>query len=478
MSAEPIETLLKQKPGQALAFLLDNASAQEIAETLAAFANSEGGVLFIGLTRTGLVTGLADPDRMEQCALSALLQVEPPMSGGVTLPELVEYDGHSLLMMRVPPGLAQIYRVGPTYLQRVGTENQAMSTPTLREVILNRRDTPFERLVPDGAEARDLSRSAIEQYLERMPGYDPELPGAAQRASDMLRRRGVLRAEDGRPTYAGLLLFGREPQQWLPSAQILIARYPGPEMGDTFLRQQIDGPLPQQIAKAESFLIDNMRRGVIMEGLQREEKMEYPREAVREAIVNAVAHRDYAIRGAEIQIFMFSDRIELLSPGRLPGHITLDNIMHERFSRNELIVQVLSDLGFIERLGYGIDRIFRRAKEHGLQEPQLAESANGFRLTFLGLGESFTIPVPAVQKTTIPQEEQDPLARWKHLGLNPRQLDALAFIERDGRITNRDFQELAVEVSPETLRRDLSDLVDRGILLKIGEKKATYYILK
>lgn len=475
MSPEQIEQLLQEKPGERLDFLPDHSSADEIATTLAAFANSEGGVLLIGVTRSGVVMGLSDPDAAEQRALQALLHVEPTMTGGVAVPVLMEHDGHDILVVDVPEGAGQIYRVGGRYIQRQGAINQDMTTSDLRHLILARRDTPFEHQVPSGAEPRDLSKLGIEQYLDRLPDYNAAPVGATQRASDMLRRRGVLRPGDGRPTYAGLLLFGREPQQWLPSAQILVARYPGTEMGDTFLRQQIDGPLPQQIAKAETFLLDNMRRGVVMRGLQREEKLEYPRDAVREAIVNAVAHRDYAIRGAEIQIFMFADRIEFLSPGRLPGHITIANILRERFSRNETIVQVLSDLGFIERLGYGIDRIFRLMKENGLAEPNMEETGNGFKLTLWGLGEALAQAVPLVESGA---GEASNVAHWRQMGLNPRQIDAIAFIERDGRITNRDYQELAPDVSPETLRRDLSDLVDRGILLKIGERKATYYILK
>jgi ATP-dependent DNA helicase RecG len=164
-------------------------------------------------------------------------------------------------------------------------------------------------------------------------------------------------------------------------------------------------------------------------------------------------------------MFMFSDRIEFYSPGRLPGHITIENMVDERFSRNETIVQILSDMGFIERLGYGIDRMIRLMAAAGLPAPRFEETTAGFQVTLVGPG--------------VTRFGQDPDGlRWRHLGLNERQEVALAYLADRGRITNRDFQELCPDVSAETIRRDLADLVGRNLLLKIGEKRATYYILK
>lgn len=105
-----------------------------------------------------------------------------------------------------------------------------------------------------------------------------------------------------------------------------------------------------------------MRRGMRIRG-SRCEVPEYPPAVAREAAVNAVAHRDYSLCGDSIRLLMFNDRMEVYSPGRLPGHVTLENMLHERFSRNEVIVQILSDMGFIERLGYGIDRMIAAMQE-------------------------------------------------------------------------------------------------------------------
>jgi ATP-dependent DNA helicase RecG len=186
---------------------------------------------------------------------------------------------------------------------------------------------------------------------------------------------------------------------------------------------------------------------------------------VREAIVNAVAHRDYSIRGEGIRLLMFSNRLTLYSPGRLPGHVTIENLKDERYSRNEAIVAMLSDLGYIERLGYGIDRMVAAMQDLGLPEPEFEETAAGFQVTLHSAAGMYANSRPQAPSPS-------------HLFLNERQQQALDYVRANGRITNSDYQSLAPEVSSETIRRDLADLVEKDLLIKVGSKRATYYILK
>lgn len=427
----------------------------KLAEILVAFANSAGGTLLLGAP-----DGLADPEAALDRALEAALSTDPPLI--IPLPGLEEIDGKPVLVVTVPPGLPHVYSYRGRYLVRDGDSNQPLTPRQLRQLMMARGAVSFESLVPEGAGLSDLDWDKAERYLAGLAG----LP-AASREEALLRRGCLARNEDGglRPTYAGLLLFGREPQRWVHSAEILVARYTGTAMGDSFIKEEVRGTLPEQIRRAEAFVASNVRRGVRLVGLERVEEADYPADVVREAIVNAVAHRDYQIRGDEIRIFLFADRIEFYSPGRLAGHVTVENLVHERFSRNETIVQVLSDMGFIERLGYGIDRMIRLMAEAGLPPPKFEETAAGFRVTLMGHGASFI------------SDEVD-ARRWRLLGLNERQEKALAYLFENQRITNREYQELCPDVSPETIRRDLADLVDKDLLLKIGEKRATYYILK
>jgi ATP-dependent DNA helicase RecG len=244
-------------------------------------------------------------------------------------------------------------------------------------------------------------------------------------------------------------------------------RYRGRDMGDEFIREDIRDTLVETVRRAEMWLSEHMRRGSRMLGLERQDWAQFPQGALREALVNAVAHRDYTIRGEGIRIALFGDRMECYSPGRLPGHVTVQNIMAERFSRNETLVQVLADYGLIERLGYGIDRMLRQMADAALPPPEFRETAAGFLVMLRGQAGDDRGDAAAVDTS-----------EWRRMGLNERQIGALLHLTEQRRVTNSDLQELAPDVSPETIRRDLADLVERGLLLKIGEKRGAYYILK
>ena len=267
------------------------------------------------------------------------------------------------------------------------------------------------------------------------------------------------------------MLFGKDPQRFIRGSEITAARFAGVEMGDTFTRQDIGGTLPEQLRSVQTFLVDHLRKKVqIGQAMARDEQFEYPMEAAREVVVNAVAHRDYSIQGDGVRLYIFADRMEVTSPGDLPGPVTVDNIVEERFSRNPIIVQVLSDMGFIERLGYGVDRMITLMKQKGLPAPAFEETAGGVRVT---LRNEQVTGAAAANASVFG-------GKFRDHEINPRQEYALDFLinRSNPRITNKDLQELCPDVHPETLRRDLADLVNKGILIKMGQKRGSYYVLK
>lgn len=453
-----VEALLARGPGEAVAFLPPNASPVRLAETLVALANTHGGTVVSGATANGRPVGVEDGAVAVESVRAAGLLVTPPLL--LPAATLVEIAGKTVCLAIVPPGMPHVYNLNGRYLGRAGAQNRLLSAAELTALLLSRDESGFESRPAPSAALADLHRDAVEAYVEGLRGT------VADGWQRVLLDRGYLVEHGGEavPTYAGILLFGRQPQRFLRNASITLIRYPGSEMGDDFVREDALGALPGQIRRAEAFVAANMRRGLRISGLTRTEVTEYPLPVVREAIVNAVAHRDYAIRGDDVRVLMFSDRMEIYSPGRLPGHVTLENLLTERFSRNEAIVQGLSDLGFVERLGYGIDRMVAAMREAGLPAPAFEETVAGFRVTLAGRGDDLVSPEPA--------------PRWANRRVDGRQERALAYVAGHGSVTNRELRELLPDLSDETIRRLLADLVDQGLLLKVGERKATYYILK
>lgn len=464
MSPEEILSLYRDGQNETVAFDVESVSVNRLAETLAAFANTHGGIVLLGVDPKGsVVRGLRSIDDATDKALAAGLRCEPPLV--LPRPESAALEAKEILVLQVPSGLPHAYALRGKFLSRSGKKNSALGPRQLRQLLRERGEANFESLPAPAASMDDLDDGLLHRYATSFLGGPP--PNKKDAVLELLHRRNCVVKEGNawRPTISGYLLFAEEPQRAFPSAEILLARYSGKQMADEFIREIVRGPLPEQVNRVQAWLVANMRKGSRINSLRREDRSEYPIPAVREAIVNAVAHRDYAIRGDEIRVFMFSDRIEVYSPGRLPGHITVDNIVEERFSRNEVIAQVLADMGFIERLGYGIDRMIRLMREWSLPPPRFAETTNGFKVTLRGPGEKMV------------SEEAD-RNKWRRLDLNERQRSALDLVVNNKHINNREYRDLFPDVSEETIRRDLADLVEEGILLKMGDKKGTFYILK
>jgi ATP-dependent DNA helicase RecG len=439
------------------------ATAERMARGLVSLANSQGGVLIVPLnaSKSRGASGSMDPTELRDRALQAALMSEPRLI--IPLPYLLQAgqeNSPEALVVEVPDGLPHAYSLDGRYLTRQNSRVAVLSARALRELLLIRSEGSWESVTPGGSSRDDLDWDRAETYAaSAMSVGEPTV-------EDLLLRRGciVRQGKKLKPTYAGLLLFGKQPQRWVRGAEVLAVRFNGTSMDDVFTRQTISNTLPEQIRRAELFILENLSQRARIGSWQRSDEAPYPPGVLREAVVNAIAHRDYRLTGSQVHILMFSDRVEVRSPGKLPGHVTLKNLLHERYSRNEALVQVLADMGFIERLGYGIDRMVRTMRERGQQPPKFDETEAGFCVT---LYAKVTLPTAI---DTFPQGIQ---------GSQNQRIDKmLSFLKANGRITNREYQDLCPDVSPESLRRDFVDMVERGVIMRIGDKRGTYYILK
>jgi ATP-dependent DNA helicase RecG len=454
-SPQELYYLIAQGKGPDLHWFEDGVSLSDLAATLVSMANTSGGTVLLGICpRSGQIQGISSVSNTHDRIFQAALLADPLLV--LPLPVIQNINDSQVLWITIPAGLPYVYSMEGRYLWREGSRNTPIPARWLRQLLLERGAVQFETQIPPGVTLDDLDLDQVGAYIERvqLPGYEG-VGLEADQVSEVLLQRGCLKRENGelRPTYAALLLFGHHPQRWLPAATILSARFSGITFGDQYIKQDMPGSLP-----------DQLRSVVRLKGLRHQETLEYPFEAVRELLVNAVAHRDYNLQGDCIHLNIFADRLEVTSPGKLPGPVTLKNLLEARFSRNAVIVQVLADLGYVERLGYGLERVVNLMGENGLQLPRFEEHAGTFRVTLLGEPSHEALHFEPTQYTD--------------LDLNPRQQRALTYLIKHQRITNSEYQTLCPDVHPETLRRDMVDLVKRHVLLKIGDKRATYYILK
>lgn len=333
--------------------------SDDLAASIVAFANTDGGQLILGVSESREIVGVEDPDRVTRDVDNAATNnCEPPIT--VIQETLQPEAGRTVVVVNVPKGDMRPYRTnrGVFYVRTSSGRRQASREELLRlfqaTESLFYDETPLLRLSLD-----EIDLSYFEYFLRETGQSNLIENGDRER----LLANWSLVVND-HPTVAGILLFGRDPQRHLPYAQINAARFPGTDSSfDPLDRKDLTGRLLEVIDQAERFLYLHLPVPHEIRGFEPEPKPELPKEALREAIVNAVAHRDYTIRGP-IRLFIFDDRIEIHTPGRPPNSVDAAAMRAgAHVVRNPWIYARLSDAGLVTRAGTGIRRIIRLVRE-------------------------------------------------------------------------------------------------------------------
>ena len=343
----------------------------ELADELAAFANTDGGTILCGVMDSGDVQGMS---RKQMDALERLLTeicsdtIKPPIRPTILRKEIEE--DKPFLLVEVPQGYALHDSPGGSF-HRVGSAKRQMTTDERLRLAQHRgqaRFLWFDKQPVPGTGFRSLDESLWKLLLSTEGAAAPELA---------LEKMGFLTSDENgvtRATAAGVLLCSRSPEEWLPNACISATCYRGTDRASGQIDAQIiTGPLNRQIAEAVTFAVRNMRVGAY-KNPARTDLPQYSEKALFEAIVNAGVHRDYAIHGSRIRISMFSDRIEIISPGSLPNNLTIDSMDVRQSTRNEALTSAIGRIPvgdirgsgerqfFMERRGDGVPIIFRETE--------------------------------------------------------------------------------------------------------------------
>lgn len=257
-----------------------------------------------------------------------------------------------------------------------------------------------------------------------------------------------------------LMKMGFQPQRFCPAAVVKCSHYHSTEVVRPIPSHQVLGnTLFEQADAAADFVLSRLDRtiGGREETTAAEEKLEIPKEAIREIIVNAIVHRDYD-SNASVQIDVFADRVEILNPGGLPDELTVDDLIKEHLSVpvNPFLARPFYLAGYINQLGYGTLNVVKWCREASLPDPKFDPAENRFRVT--------------VWRNWLTDD------RMKGLNLNERQIKAVQFLKSNLRITNTEYQKLTV-VSRATAKRDLDEMVKLGLLKLEGAGRSAHYRL-
>jgi ATP-dependent DNA helicase RecG len=427
---------------------------REIAETCAAFASAQGGRIYIGVRDNGMVVGVQiGKGTLEGLANDIAQNTVSKLVPAITT---VQEAGQTVIVVEVAENPTKpVSAYGRAY-RRSGRTNQVLSASEAAEMYLQSRGRTWDYTVMSESGIGDLDMGRVKRFLERARAARRLEVKLDTPAEQVLRQLKLIRS--GKPTVAGVLLFGRSPAQFLPQATVRCARFKGEAEGTFLDMQVIEAGIIEQVETVMEFARRNLAMAAKIEGaLERIETWEYPLEALREAVINAVCHRDYA-SAASVQVRIFDDRLEVWNPGGLPPELSVRDlrVSHASIPRNKLVADAFFLIGYVEQFGTGTQRMIDLLQQAGLPEPEFESREHFFRVLF---------------RKPVPVEKQ-----FAHSDLNGRQVIALKSLEKSKRITRKEYEKLT-GASDVTAKRDLTDLVNKRVLVRRGATRNLWYEL-
>jgi ATP-dependent DNA helicase RecG len=430
----------------------------KLQEPLVAFANARGGTMVIGVSNrrpyriVGTRWNQEDEERLQEAARAT----QPPLA---VASHALRVEGHVVVFIQVEPlGQGWTHTSDGRLLVRAGPTNRALVGQELARFVQERGSMPAEDQPVRGARYEDLRPELVRDYLRNRLG------GKRRDARSALRDLRFIDPEGGLKL-ACVLLFGAEPQAGNRRLGIVVSRFEGSISGGATLRdrRELQGPLSKLVQQADQLVYEEMRRDAVVRGLVREEVPEFPPVAVREALVNAVGHRDYSARGSAVEVRLYDDALEIQSPGTLPAWVTIENLADAQYSRNELVMDGLQRLGLVEEAGQGIDRMIAEMEDALLDPPEFIERDSSFVVRLRGTS------VFAV-------EDRLWVAQFADLDLSADAKIAIVYARRQGSISNEQLRSLR-GVDRDGSRAILQDLVARGLLEAVGRGRGARYVL-
>lgn len=428
----------------------------EIGEEISALSNACGGLIFVGVADDGKTIGVQIGKKtVEDLANYIKIHTDNHIFPKITVEEI---DGKNVITIEVNENHEKpVFFKGKAY-GRIGKSTHKLSASEIRKLAKESgKKSYWDEQICKDASISDINEEKVKWFLkkakyERNISVEPETS-----VSESLEKLEL--SKDGKITNAAVLLFGKNPQKFFLQSETRCAKFKGAEAVKPFLDMKvIGGTIYEQVDEAEKFVMNNIKKAAWIEPgkIERQEKWEYPLDAVREAITNAVCHREYD-SSSNVQIRIFDDHLEIWNPGRLPNGWTVETLKKKHGSKpyNPLIAKLFFLVKYIEEWGTGTTNIVKDTIKHGLPEPLFEEIVGSIVITF--------------RKYQITEEILE--------GLTERQKKAIDFLKEHKKITVMEYKAILKNITEKTAYRDLKNMEEKSIIKSIGEKKGRHYVL-
>lgn len=455
MDVMQLAAILARGENQEVEFKESFHSQQDVSKTLCAFANTQGGVLFFGIDDKGGVKGIKESaDSIQQKISNANQAIHPAPSISI---ELVHTDHHTVVLAIIQRAPDQSYHTfqGAIYV-RVGSTTKRLEGEEHRAYLRHRNILSFEDAYESTATIEDIDEKKVAGYL----AYRGQRDYLAQNSVEefLLSTRLATKIDKLHIKNAALLLFAKHPERFIPQIEVRLAQFPGNDPTEPIATSTVLEDLPAAIASIMTFIKKNTGKQLKLTGEpQREEHYEYPLTVIREAVVNAIGHRDYYQRDA-VQVYLFKDYMTITNPGSLPQALPRELFGTISVQRNPVLYRFLRDLGFVEGLGIGVPRMKNEMRKAHLYDPEFGFFESFFRVT---LHNKHSNKRPIENATN----------------LNDRQRRAITYLAANKTIKTKTYGEIN-QCSSGTANNDIRELIEYGYLKKIGVFRGAYYTLK
>ena len=435
--------------------------ADSLLAAIPAMAMTDGGFVVCGISDHREIAGCSltqsNQDRLTRYANECNVVVDL---------KSVEVDGRDIVVMSVPEVHGRIVTTpNGRLLRRVGGDSMPLQGDELGRFVAERQRASAEANPIDGTfdpEAFDLN--AVNSALARYGRSEIKVADLQRALVDLNVAEASGSTAGVTVVVAGAVLFARDPRRFVPGAEAQLVRRDGigPGPGPIVDRESCAGPLAAVLECCVQFVERHTKSFEVVSGLFRETIPEYPVQVLREALLNALAHRDYGLAGATIDITVWDDRIEIRSPGSLPGHINEQNMRVEHFSRNRRLMRVLRDIGLVEEFGEGVDRMYREMEARLMPPPEFEATPSSVTVT---LRNQFRVSV----------EELAWLGVLGDVFASASERLALVEVYRRGSAARRHIADALAEDAE--VDRLLARMVDGGLLVRVGRAGGAQYEL-